>query len=77
MKKLPLLALFMTLPIAAFALQITKVNYNIQGCGAKIFGVTQDYVLAREVPVDTKTDFADETALNHYLEDYKKKAEQP
>ena len=69
MKKLPLiLALFLALPFTVFGLQITKVNYNIQGCGAKIFGVTQDYVLARAVPVDTKTDFPDEATLNLYLE---------
>ncbi len=74
MKKLLLsLVLLLFLPLAAFCLQISKVNYNIQGCGAKIFGVTQDYVLAREVPVDTKTDFPDEAALQLYLEDYKKK----
>ena len=74
MKKLPLiLALFLALSFTVFGLQITKVNYNIQGCGAKIFGVTQDYVLARAVPVDTKTVFPDEATLNLYLDDYKKK----
>ncbi len=74
MKKFPLLfALFIAMPFCAFCLKITKVNYNIQGCGARIFGVTQDYVLAKEVPVDTKTEFPDEVTLNLYLEDYKKK----
>ena len=65
------LLLFLQLPV--FSLKITTINYNIEGSGAKFFGVTQDYVLAREVPVDTKTDFPDEQTLNIYIEDYKKK----
>ena len=74
MKKSALfIALLILLQLPVFSLKITKVNYNIEGSGAKFFGVTQDYVLAREVPVDTKTDFPDEQTLNIYIEDYKKK----
>ncbi|MBO4533059.1 MAG: hypothetical protein J5726_05105 [Treponema sp.] len=62
--------LFLLLQSSVFALKITKVNYNIEGCGAKIFGVTQDYVLAQAVPVDTKTDFENEEAFKLYLENY-------
>lgn len=73
-KSLLLSAVFLTCSlIFSQSYQIKDVEYDITGCGAKIFGTTQDYVLARSVPVDTKTVFADEQALDTYLNDYTKK----
>lgn len=52
--------------------QLSEVTYEIQGCGAPIFGRTQDYALAKEVPIDTKKVFT-EQELKAYLDDYVKK----
>lgn len=68
-----LLLLFVTSLLTAQGYQINDVTYNITGCGARIFSQTQDYVLAREVPVDKKTVFEDTMQLSAYLEDYNKK----
>ena len=75
MKKL---ALFLLLAGCAFPLlaqkyQIKSVDYDIQGCGAPIFGRTQDYALAHEAPVDKKKVFNDKAELDAYLEDYEKR----
>ncbi len=53
--------------------QISQVEYSIQGCGAKIFGTTQDYALAQQVPVDTKKVFNSQEELETYILDYKTK----
>ena len=53
--------------------QISQVEYSIQGCGAKIFGTTQDYALAQQVPVDTKKVFNSQEELETYISDYKTK----
>ena len=65
--------LFFLFPICAHQFQINKVEYNIEGCGAKIFGETQDYALAHQVPLDTKRIFNDIKELNTYLDDYRQK----
>ena len=59
MKKL---ALFFTLilflfPVAAQQYKIEDINYSIQGCGHPIFGITQEYALAQQVPIDNKKVF--------------------
>ena len=64
---------FLLVPVFAQKFQINTVDYDIEGCGAKIFGRTQDYALAHEVPLDTKRVFNDITELNTYLDDYRKK----
>lgn len=58
------------LPAFGRQYQIKDVNYNIEGCGAKIFGTTQDYALAHEAPVDTKKVFENENELKAYIADY-------
>ena len=75
MKKAFLAVLFILLlaPVFAQDYQINYVSYQIQGCGAPIFGITQDYAVARAVPVDKKRVFNDKAELDAYLEDYKKK----
>ncbi len=75
MKKLFILTALLFFCSFSFAksYKIEKVDYTIKGCGARIFGQTQDYVLARQVPVDTKTVFQDEQALDTYIQDYIKR----
>ena len=68
-----ILALFLFFfPISAQQYKINNVTYDIRGCGHWIFGCTQEYALATQVPVDKKTTFENEEAFNLYLEDLQK-----
>ena len=67
------LLLFTFLPVFSQQYKIDDVEYSIKGCGHWIFGCTQEYALANEVPVDKKTVFADEAALTAYITDLEKK----
>ena len=49
--------------------RISYVNYDIEGCGAKVFGRTQEYSLEHYVVIDTKKVFATEEELNLYVAD--------
>ena len=60
------------MPLFAAQYKIASVIYDIEGCGHWIFGRTQEYALANAVPVDTKTTFDNEEALNIYLNDLEK-----
>ena len=75
MKKLVVFAALSFILFQAFSqqYQIKDVTYDIEGCGAKIFGRTQDYAISHEVPVDTKKVFNDISELNTYLDDYRTK----
>ena len=72
MKKLFTFSLLIVLGAVLFAngFKISEVEYNITGCGAKIFGETQDYVLEKQVPVDKKSVFPDRTTFEAYINDY-------
>lgn len=59
--------------IFAFEYKIRDVEYDITGCGYKIFGQTQPYSLSKQVPVDKKTIFANQAELENYIKDYTKK----
>jgi len=74
-KSLLLCLLFFFISTASFSqrYKIESVNYSIEGCGAKIFGVTQEYALVQQVPVDTKTVFQTPEEFELYLNDYKTK----
>ena len=63
------LLLFTFLPVFSQQYKIDDVEYSIKGCGHWIFGCTQEYALANEVPVDKKTVFADEAAFTAYITD--------
>ena len=63
------LLLFTFLPVFSQQYKIDDVEYSIKGCGHWIFGCTQEYALANEVPVDKKTVFADEAAITAYITD--------
>ena len=71
MRKFILAVVFMLCFGSLFAakFKIESVTYDIEGCGHWIFGKTQEFALANEVPVDTKTYFNDEEAFNKYLGD--------
>ena len=75
MKKLfaLLCCIFLCSIITAQGYIIKEVEYNITGCGAKIFGQTQDYVLERQAPVDKTKVFEDITEIAAYIDDYTKK----
>ena len=76
MKKLILLVTLFSaffLPLYAQQYQISDVIYDIEGCGAPIFGRTQYYALTKEAPVDTKRVFEDKDELELYLKDYEKR----
>ena len=75
MKKL---ALFFTLilflfPVAAQQYKIEDINYSIQGCGHPIFGITQEYALAQQVPIDKKKVFQNTEELELYILDLNKR----
>ena len=52
--------------------QIVDVEYNLEGAGLKLLGVTNPYALEQKVSVDKKTIFLSEEEFNKYFEDYKK-----
>ena len=65
-----LIYLLCSILLTAQEYKIKQVDYNIQGCGAKIFGQTQDYILAKQIPVNTtkvfesKSDFEVSVSFN-------------
>ena len=75
MKKIFLTLFFLLtfLPLGAQQYKISNVTYNITGCGHWIFGCTQEYALATQVPIDKKTTFENEEAFNAYLADLEKR----
>ena len=65
--------IFVLISFLSFAdgYKINSVNYNVTGCGWKIFGRTNPYAISLNVPVDTNQIFTNEDDLNKYLDDYK------
>ena len=64
---------FLSFVVYSYEYQITDVKYDITGCGAKIWGKTQDYVLNNEVSVNKKKVFETEEDFLEYIEDYKQR----
>jgi outer membrane protein assembly factor BamA len=52
--------------------QIVDVEYNLEGAGPKLLGITNPYALEQKVSIDKKTVFSSEEEFNKYFEDYKK-----
>lgn len=72
-----LLVLFFCLAASGFLygqqFQITSVDYEILPISPKSHFKTDDYQIAKEIPVNTKKVFASEEDLFKYLDDYRQK----
>jgi len=57
----------------SYRFQITNVDYDITGCGAKFFGKTSAYAVENNVPLDKSRIFQSAEDLQNYIKDYEQR----
>ncbi len=73
MKKSFIFALLLLLPLTVFAqsYKIVDAEYDVKGNGFKFLGKTREFPLKSQFPLDKKTVFTDNAALEKYINNYK------